>query len=405
MLPTLIITTWLLGLLSFAFIGGAIYFLYEWYQRAWEFDSDLNRLVFAPDFGFNALTLLLVAGLLLLILTFAGRLLLPLFLGNQSRNQSKFDPPQKTREGKQQRLQRPDGTELQVEFYGPEDGLPIVCTHGWGMNSTEWHYLKRELTDRFRLIVWDEPGLGLSTQPDNRDYSLEKMASDLEAVLGLAEGRPAVLLGHSIGGMITQTFCRLFPDSLGTRVRGLVLTHTTYTNPVRTVKGAPFFTAIERPILIPLLHLTIWLWPWVWLMNWMSYLNGSAHLATKHTSFAGGESWEQIEFATRYQLHASPAVVARGMIGMIHYDATESNKRINVPVLIIPGDQDPLCPPEASATMHQLIPDTKLLPLQPAKHLGLIEHHEYYAKQVREFGMACLAGKQPTATTPVASRV
>ena len=112
------------------------------------------------------------------------------------------------------------------------------------MNSTEWHYLKRELTDQFRLIVWDLPGLGLSTRPDNRDYSLENLARDLEAVLGLADGRPAILLGHSIGGMITQTFCRLFPESLGTRVKGLVLAHTTYTNPVRTVKGAPIYTAL-----------------------------------------------------------------------------------------------------------------------------------------------------------------
>jgi pimeloyl-ACP methyl ester carboxylesterase len=194
--------------------------------------------------------------------------------------------------------------------------------------------------------------------------------------------------------MITQTFCRLFPEALGTLVNGLVLTHTTYTNPVRTVKGAAFFTAIERPIIVPLLHVTIWLWPLVWLMNWTSYLNGSAHLATKWTSFAGGESWEQIEFATRYQLHASPAVLARGMFGMLHYDATETLKRINVPVLIVPGDQDPLCPPEASAFMHQNIPDSQLLPLKPARHLGLIEHHDYYAKNVRTFAVACNQGER-----------
>jgi hypothetical protein len=53
MLPTLILFTWLLGLLSFAMIGGAIYLLYEWYQRAWEYDVDLNRFVFAPDLGFK----------------------------------------------------------------------------------------------------------------------------------------------------------------------------------------------------------------------------------------------------------------------------------------------------------------------------------------------------------------
>lgn len=400
MLPTLILPIWLFGLLSFAITGSTIYLLYEWYERAREFDPDLNRMVFAPDFGFNAPTFMLLAGLLLLLWTFAGRLLLPFFLGNKPRQPSPHDPPRHNREGESQRLQRPDGTELQVEFYGPADGQPIVMTHGWGMNSTEWYYLKRELTDHFRLIVWDEPGLGLSTQPQNRDYSLEKMARDLDAVLSLA-GRPAILLGHSIGGMITQTFCRLFPDALGNSVRGLVLTHTTYTNPVRTVKGAPFFTAIEGPIIVPLLHLTIGLWPLVWLMNWMSYLNGTAHLGTKWTSFAGGESWDQIEFATRYQLHASPAVLARGMFGMMKYDATPILKRINVPVLIVPGDQDPLCPPEASEFMHRNIPKSTLVTLKPARHLGLIEHHATYADQVRKFAAKQSTSKQPASRAKV----
>jgi hypothetical protein len=45
-----------------------------------------------------------------------------------------------------------------------EDAPPIILTHGWSANSTEWDYLKKELADDFRLIVWDLPGLGLSKQ-------------------------------------------------------------------------------------------------------------------------------------------------------------------------------------------------------------------------------------------------
>ncbi len=57
-----------------------------------------------------------------------------------------------------------------------------LLTAGLGL-SGEWNYLKRDLSDRFRLIVWDEPGLGKSTPPTNRDYSLKNLARDLEAVL------------------------------------------------------------------------------------------------------------------------------------------------------------------------------------------------------------------------------
>lgn len=394
MVPSLIILIWFLGLLSLAITGGAIYLLYEWYQRVWQFDPALNQWVFAPHLGFNTQTALLAAGLVLLLLTFFGGSLLRLIMGYKNRRNSDLDPPRMTREGTAQRLQRPDGSELQVEFYGEPGNPPIVLTHGWGMNSTEWHYVKRELTDHFQLIVWDLPGLGLSTRPQNRDYSLENLASDLEAVLGLAKGRPALLLGHSIGGMITQTFCKLFPDALGSRVKGLVLAHTTYTNPVRTVKGASIYTAVERPVIVPLLYLTIWLSPVVWLVNWMSYLNGTAQLGTKQTGYAGTESWDQVEWATRFMLQAPPAVLARGMLGMLKYDATAILPRIPIPTLVTPGDHDPICKPEASDFIAQQVPDSQLLPLIPAKHMGLVEHHERFAQAIQQFGFAVLAGKQ-----------
>src|SRR6202008_5130618 len=98
---------------------------------------------------------------------------------------------------------------------------------------------------------------------------MENFPRDLEAVLGLAGDRPAILLGHSIGGMITLTFCRLFPKALGDRVRAIALVQTTYTNPVRTTSLAGLFTALERPVIVPLLHLTISLSPRIWLSHLM----------------------------------------------------------------------------------------------------------------------------------------
>lgn len=156
-------------------------------------------------------------------------------------------------------------------------------------------------------------------------------------MLNLAGDRPAILLGHSIGGIITLTFCRLFPEALGTRVAGLILVHTTYTNPVHTTKGARLYTALERPLLVPLLHLTIWVSPFVWLMNWLSYFNGTAHLLTKRSGFAGTENWEQVAFATSFQPHASPAVLAYGMLGMLQYDATATLATIRSSTRVIPS--------------------------------------------------------------------
>jgi pimeloyl-ACP methyl ester carboxylesterase len=157
---------------------------------------------------------------------------------------------------------------------------------------------------------------------------------------------------------------------------------------------AGFFTALERPILVPFLHLTIWLSPLIWLSNVMSYLNGSAFLSTKSSGFAGTETWEELDFVARFQLQASPAVMARGMLGMLRYDATSVLKDINVPALVVAGDRDSVCKPEASKRMQRDIPGAQLTHLVPAKHMGLIEHHARFAQIVKTFASLCL----PSAT-------
>ena len=400
MIPIFIFQTWIFGLLSLGIIGGSIYLGHEWQRRSWSWDSELQQFVFAPDWGWNQETAMFAGAIALIyVALLGGAIVKAVFILAKGRGaNSQNDPLLAPQPATTQILRRPDGSKLHVEIYGPADGTPIVLTHGWGLHGAEWNYLKRELSERFRLIVWDEPGLGQSTRPLDKDYSIENLAKDLEAVLALADEKPAILLGHSIGGMITLTFCRLFPAALGSRVAGLVLTHTTPTDPVRTVSGAAFYTAIEKPVLVPLMYLTIALSPFVWLMNWLSYRNGSAHISTMRGSFGGTETWPQIEFATRFQVQASPAVLARGMLGMMRYDATNILADISVPTLIVAGERDSTTKPEASEQMRSIISGARMITLSPAKHLGLIEHHQEYAKAVREFAYATQAKLPKTAS-------
>jgi len=421
-MPFNILGMWFRGLLSIAILAGGIYLLRQWYEdshvvvhdpvadvNARSDRGDVHPIqgpghrVFRWEPGWNRETRELVGGLALLTWAFAGQfvygavlsLMLPKGSSSGSAAGSKGndqdEDPKSTRDGAVQRLRRPDGSEIQVECYGPPDAPPIVLTHGWGVNSTEWYYVKKHLADRFRVIVWDLPGLGLSRKPDNNDFRLEKLAADLGAVLtATTGGRPAVIAGHSIGGMITLTFCRLFPEALGSRVAGIGLVHTTYTDPVKTTKGAAIYTAIETPVLVPLMYLTIALWPLVWLMNWMSYLNGSAHRSTHKQSFAGHETRGQLDFATRFMPHARPDVLARGMLAMMKYDVTATLATIPVPAAVFPGDLDTTCLPEASQFMANSIPRAELLPLAPGRHMGLIEKHAEFDRALAGFAAARL---------------
>jgi hypothetical protein len=58
---------------------------------------------------------------------------------------------------------------------------------------------------------------------------------------------------------------------------------------------------------------------------------------------------------------------------------------VNVPALVVAGDRDSVCKPEASERMHRDIPDAQLTRLIPAKHMDLIEHHTRFAEIVKTF--------------------
>lgn len=365
--PLNFLHVWLVGLLSIAVLGGGLYIVYEWYE------GELVGLSY------------LLGGGAMILWSFAGRFIsLPLLRRPGS------DEPKHMRTGTVQRVPRPDGSVLQVEFYGPEDGQPIIMTHGLGPNSTVWYYAKRQLTDRFRLILWDLPGLGKSSKPKNNDYSIEKYARDLESVVALAGDKPVILLGHSIGGMISLTFCRLFPEHLGSRVAGLILVDTTYTNPVKTSIFSRFLRAVQKPLLEPLLYLTIILSPIVWLMNWLSYLNGSLYISVELSGFTGTETRGQLDFSALLSAKGWPAVLARGTLAMLNFNETRTLSTINVPSLVVVGASDIATVPAASIRMTAELPQAELVTLKPGGHMALMEQNQRFAETVSSFSSICL---------------
>ncbi len=282
-------------------------------------------------------------------------------------------------------IRRPDGTLLHVELYGPPDGLPMVLTHGCGGDGSEWHYIKKTFADRYRLIIWDLPGMGKSSWADNHDFSMEKMAGDMNAVLELAEGRPAVLVGHSTGGMIVLTFCRLFPDRLRTHVAGLVLAHTTPTNPALTLSPTWLMPYLQKIVLEPFAYFAIVASPIMSLLFKFGYLSGVAHWWIHLEMFAGTESRGQLDFATWYVFKAPISAIARTNLAMFRYDATNVLSTIQTPTLVVTGDRDITTVPDASRRMAAEVQNGELVVLEPARHLGIIERHEEFRDSLERF--------------------
>jgi pimeloyl-ACP methyl ester carboxylesterase len=326
----------------------------------------------------------LLPGLLLLLVVFFGRHIVQLgFVHGQ-------DEPQRTRSGIVRTLTRPDGTSIHAEVYGPTNAPTLVLTHGWGVSSTEWYYAKRQLSNRFRLIVWDLPGLGLSAQPNDRDFALEKMAADLRTVLQLADGKRVVLVGHSIGGMVNLTFCRLYPGLLGSPVAGIVQVDTTYTNPVRTTKDAGFSLALQKPVAEPVLHAII-LPVACGAVPELAQLSEWLGPALQRPQFFRRvrNPW-QVDFVSEFQYSSSPAVVARGTLAMFHWDATPVLPHVNTPVLILVGNQDSTTIPAASERMQQSIPGAQLQRINSGAHYSLLEQNQMVNSAAAQFASGVL---------------
>ncbi len=246
-------------------------------------------------------------------------------------------------------------------------------------------------------------GLGKSRGPSNHDHSLEKLANDLNAVLEhVAPNGPVILIGHSIGGMTQQTFCRLYAEKLGKSVKGLVLLHTTYTNPVATNIAAWIAVPLE-PIIKVLNFSTIPLAPLLWLSNWQSYFNGSLHVSARLESFTGKQTWGQLDHSAMMGAKAWPSVVARGNFGMMKFDEERTLPKINTPVLVISGEHDRLTVQSASKHIESLLPHATAF-CDHGGHLGQWEHSESVNDAILRFAGKVFEHSSTVVPVPVLSQ-
>ncbi|MBC6982206.1 alpha/beta hydrolase [Caulobacter sp. 17J80-11] len=287
----------------------------------------------------------------------------------------------------------PEGARLHVESFGPPEAPAIILTHGWGLSSIEWREARRQLADRYRVVVWDLPGLGLSEMPVDRRLDLPRLAAGLKAVLDLEAGRPALLVGHSIGGMIVQEFCRRYPQALGREVSGLVLENTTYTDPLKTTALSAVLAPLQKPLFEPLMKLDKVLFPLVWAMNWQSYLSGSAHLAMRVGGFGTRPSRAQLDRVTRLVTRHSPAVQAEGNLAMMRWDATGAMAGVRCPVLLFIGGRDLVTRPRAGEAIAQQNPAIEVARIDRAGHMGPVECADAYDARLLDFADRAFTAK------------
>jgi len=114
---------------------------------------------------------------------------------------------------------------LRYHYLDEGRGDPVVMVHGNPSWSFYYRDLVKALRDRYRVIVPDHIGCGLSDKPDDESYSfsLQQRVDDLEALLDHLDVRQRItLVVHDWGGMIGMAYAARHPE----RIARLVILNT-----------------------------------------------------------------------------------------------------------------------------------------------------------------------------------
>jgi pimeloyl-ACP methyl ester carboxylesterase len=240
-------------------------------------------------------------------------------------------------------------------------GLPVLFVHGFPHDRSLWTPQMQGLTVQARCYAVDLRGFGETTALP--PYSMDQYADDLAGLMDVLHIERAVIAGLSMGGYIALAMWRRHP----TRVRGFVLSNTR--------AGADSDEGREKR------------------KNLMKVTREQGSSAVADAMITGmlGKTTRAKRPETVNAVHRMiSSAPVEGVIGALQAmmdrpDSTPTLATIEVPTLVVTGDEDALIPIEDVRSMHAGIRGSSLEVIAGAGHLSNLERPAAFNHVVSEF--------------------
>ena len=251
--------------------------------------------------------------------------------------------------------------DTEIAFDDVGSGLPVVFLHAFPLNRTMWDPQVGALVGDCRCIAMDFRGFGDSraTPP----YTVDRYADDVATLLDTLQIERAVIVGLSLGGYVAFAMWRRHRA----RIRGLVLADT----------RASADTAETLSRRRALIH--------------TARSQGATAVANMQIAGLMGKSTRDRRpdiYDATHRVMAQTGVegIVGGLEAMIaRPDSTDTLPTIDMPTLIVVGDEDVITPPKEARRMHEGIVGSRMEVLHGAGHLSNVERPAAFNTVLSEF--------------------
>jgi pimeloyl-ACP methyl ester carboxylesterase len=245
------------------------------------------------------------------------------------------------------------------------NGPPLLLIAGQSSTMVEWGpFLPGRLSRHFRVTMFDNRGVGYSSDQPRRPLTIELMADDSARLLDALGIRKAMVVGWSTGGEIALSMAERHPG----KVRALVLSGATAGGQTAVQPSAKTEAAFRSSGLSAAAGLLNSLFPASARAAALAYAAGLLAIPPEKVSRQISRRQEQAEFR-----------FARA-------NATYSAlPRIKVPVLVTNGALDQLVPPANARLIAARIPHARLVIFAGAAHMMMFQDLDRFVDLVERF--------------------